>query len=151
MVYVLQQWGRHPRIPFLTKLGRFTKTWHDNMVFSLGGVFSVVGTLLSILLTGNPVITYPPFPVPYVMEALNVLGASGLLTIWIVERFRCNNSRYSWRLRVVAEEIGSWIIFPVITFMLSGMPALHAHTKMLFGGSLSYERTPKGLLPKGKE
>jgi hypothetical protein len=150
-VYVLQQWPRHPRIPFLTTLGRFTKVWHDNMIFSLGSVFSVVGTLLSIWLDRNPVITYPAFPVPYVLEVLNFLGAAGLIVIWLVERVRCNNKKYSWRFRVLVEEIASWAIFPFITFALSGIPALHAHTKMLFGGTLTFERTPKGVLPMVKE
>ena len=118
------------------------------MVFSLGGVITVVGTLLSIIIDGNPVITYPPFPVPYVMPVLNLMGGLGLVTIWLVERMRCNNKKYSWRFGVILGEIGSWIIFPIITFTLSGIPALHAHTKMLFGGSLTFERTPKGLLLK---
>lgn len=148
MVYMLQQWRKQYRTPFLPKVGRFTKIWHDNMVFSLGGVITVVGTLLSIIIDGNPVITYPPFPVPYVMPVLNLMGGLGLVTIWLVERMRCNNKKFSWRFGVILGEIGSWIIFPVITFTLSGIPALHAHTKMLFGGSLTFERTPKGLLPK---
>ena len=148
MVYMLQQWRKQTRTPFLQKVGRFTTVWHDNMVFSLGGVITVVGTLLSIILDHNPVITYPPFPVPYVIPALNVLGGLGLVTIWLVERIRCNNKKYSWRFGVILGEIGSWIIFPVITFALSGIPALHAHSKMLFGGSLTFERTPKGILPK---
>ncbi len=150
MVYMLQQWRKQKRTPFLLKVGRFIKIWHDNTVFSLGGVVTVVGTILSIVLDRNPVITYPPFPVPYFIPVLNVLGGLGLITIWLVERFRCNNKKYSWRLGVMLEEIGSWIIFPVITFMLSGVPALHAHTKMLFGGGLTFERTPKGILPNNR-
>jgi cellulose synthase/poly-beta-1,6-N-acetylglucosamine synthase-like glycosyltransferase len=148
MVYMLQQWNHQPRPPFLKKLSRYLKIWHDSTVFSLGGVFVAVGTLLSVLLDNNPVITYPPFPVPYVIEALNVLGVVGMLTIWIVERFRCNNRKYSWRLSTIFSEIASWVIFPLITFVLASLPMLHAHTKMLLGSNLTFERTPKGILPK---
>ena len=148
MVYMLQQWGRQPRTPFIKKLGRLLKIWHDNMVFSLGSVFVAVGTLLSIQLENNPVITYPHFPIPYVIEALNVLGVVGMLTIWFVERIRCNNQKYSWKPGVILSEIASWVFFALITFVLAGLPVLHAHTKMLFGDSLTFDRTPKGIVPK---
>lgn len=148
MVYVLQQWNLHPRVPFFKKLGRLLKIWHDNVVFSLGGIFVAVGTGLSILLDHNPVITYPPFPVPYVMEALNFLGVAGMITIWITERIRANHQKYTWKPGTVVPEIVSWIFFAVITFVLAGLPVLHAHTKMLLGDDLAFERTPKGIVPK---
>lgn len=148
MVYILQQWNRRPGTPFLKKLGRFLKVWHDNMVFSLGSVIVAIGTILSISLDNNPVITYPPFPIPYVIEILNVMGVVGMLTIWIVERIRCNNRKYSWRPGTILSEIASWVIFALITFVLAGLPVLHAHTKILLGSDLTFERTPKGILPK---
>jgi len=150
MVYMLQQWNKQPRTPFIKKLSRFLKIWHDNMAFSLGSVFVAFGTLLSILLNNNPVITYIAFPIPYVIEGLNVFGVVGFLTIWIVERIRCNNFKYSWKLSTIFSEIASWVIFGVITFVLAGLPVLHAHTKMLFGSDLTFERTPKGVLPKNR-
>ena len=148
MVYMLQQWNRQPRTPVFKKLGRFLKIWHDNMAFILGSVFVTVGTLLSIILEHNPVITHPPFPIPYVMDVLNGLGMVGMLTIWIVERIRCNDARYSWKLSTIGPEIASWIIFPAITFFLAGLPVLHAHTKILLGSDLSFARTPKGIMLK---
>ena len=150
MVYVLQQWGRQPGTPVFKKFGRFMKIWHDNMVFSLGSVFVAIGTLLSINLVSNPVITYIPVPVPYLMEVFNALGVLGMLTIWIVERIRCNSREYSWKIKTLLEEIGSWVIFSVITFVLAGLPVLHAHTKMLLGSDLTFERTPKGVLLQAK-
>jgi hypothetical protein len=87
-------------------------------------------------------------PTPYVMETLNGMGMVGILTIWIVERIRCNNRKHSWRLSAIFSEIPSWVIFLVITFVLAGLPFLHAHLKMLLGSNLTFERTPKGILPK---
>jgi cellulose synthase/poly-beta-1,6-N-acetylglucosamine synthase-like glycosyltransferase len=148
MVYILQQWGQHPRAPFYKKLARLFKIWHDNLVFSVGGIFVAVGTGLSIVLDRNPVVTYPHFPIPYVIEALNVLGVVGMLTIWFTERIRVRRADLSWKPGPVLSEIFSWIVFAVITFVLAGLPVLHAHTKMLFGESLTFERTPKGIVPK---
>ena len=148
MVYILQQWNHQPRTPFFWKLNRFLKIWHDNIVFSMGSVFVAVGTLLSIWLDNNPVITYPRFPIPYVIEALNVLGVVGMVSIWMIERIRSNNSKYSWKPGTVFSEVISWVFFAVITFVLAGLPVLHAHTKMLLGDSLTFDRTPKGIVPK---
>jgi hypothetical protein len=148
MVYMLQQWNRNPRTPFFSKLARLGKIWHDNMAFILGSVFVAVGTLLSILLERNPVITYYPIAVPYAMDILNGLSMSCMVMMWLVERMRCRDPRYSWRLNKMIPEVVNWIFFPVITFSLAGLPFLHAHTKILFGSDLTFHRTPKGNLPK---
>ena len=148
MVYILQQWNRNPRTPFLKKTGRLVKIWHDNMAFILGSVFVTVGTLLSISFEHNPVITYIAFPVPYVIEAINGLGMVSMLVLWIGERIRCADPKYTWKLSTILPEVVSWVFFAVITFVLAGLPVLHAHTKMLMGDSLAFNRTPKGILPK---
>jgi hypothetical protein len=40
-------------------------------------------------------------------------------------------------------ELLGWALMPVITFMLTSLPALDAHTRMLFGRNLGYKATPK--------
>jgi hypothetical protein len=40
-------------------------------------------------------------------------------------------------------ELVGWALMPVITFMLTSLPALDAHTRMLFGRGLGYKPTPK--------
>lgn len=149
MSYMLQHWNRHPGTPFIKKFGRIGKIWHDNMVFSTGSIIILLGTLLSINLENNPVITIPT-NTPYTswFALLNGMGVAFMLLIWLVERIRCNNRHMSWRLTTVISELGSWVIFAVITLVLAGLPVIQAQTMMLLGGSLVYERTPKGLPSK---
>lgn len=146
--YMLQQWRRRSQTSVIKKISRFMKILHDNVIFSLGSVFILVGTLLSLALDRNPIITYPELSIPYVIEALNVIGVVGMLTIWVVERIRCSNRHYSWKLGMILSEVANWAIFAFLTLILAGLPILHAHTKMLFGSNLEYERTPKGLIPR---
>jgi len=40
-------------------------------------------------------------------------------------------------------ELVGWSLMPVITLMLTSLPALDAHTRMLFGRGLGYKPTPK--------
>jgi len=145
--YVVQQWSRNKNIPFLKKTARLFKIVHDNMLLSAGAVFAVSGTILSMTLEGNPVVTMPSnFPYPLVLQIYNIVGAVGMISIWLVERFRCNNRHRSWRLDVLFIEIFNWVIFAFITYGLTSLPVLHAHTKLLLGDSLTYEVTPKGVL-----
>jgi cellulose synthase/poly-beta-1,6-N-acetylglucosamine synthase-like glycosyltransferase len=148
MVYILQQWNRNPRTPFFKKLSRLLKIWHDHMAFILASVVVGIGTLLSLSLDQNQIITYVAAPVPYLMEFVNGLGMVSMLTMWFGERMRCSNRNFTWKLTTVIPEIVSWVFLAFITFVLTGLPVLHAHTKMLLGDNLVFERTPKGILPK---
>ena len=78
----------------------------------------------------------------------NVIGVIGMLAIWLLERSRCYDHRYSWKLMSVIPEVASWVIFAVVTLVLAGLPVIQAQTMLLFGDSLTYERTPKGILSK---
>jgi cellulose synthase/poly-beta-1,6-N-acetylglucosamine synthase-like glycosyltransferase len=149
MSYMLQQWNRHPGTPFYKKLGRFTKIWHDNMVFSTGAILILLGTVLSIVLENNPVVTIPRNSVfTPLTEIINAVGVLGMLTIWITERIRCANRNFTWKLTTILAEIINWVIFAAVTFVLAGVPVIQAQTMMLFGANLAYERTPKGIHPK---
>jgi cellulose synthase/poly-beta-1,6-N-acetylglucosamine synthase-like glycosyltransferase len=149
MSYMIQQWNRHPGTPFYKKMGRFMKIWHDNMVFSTGAVFILFGTVLSIVLENNPVVTIPRNSVfTPLTEIINAIGVLGMLTIWIIERIRCSNPNFTWKLTTILSEIFNWVVFAVITFVLAGVPVIQAQTMMLFGATLVYERTPKGIHSK---
>jgi hypothetical protein len=106
----------------------------------------LIGTLLSMVLYNNPVITLPPgFPYPLLLQAANVLGALGLWGTWIAERVRVSSSVRHWRLSTLVMEILGWGAMPVASFVMLGLPVLHAQTKMMLGSQLSFARTPKQL------
>ena len=146
--YILQKWGRVKGMPLGRKLVPLIKSLHDHLIFSVGSGMVLVGTLLSFLLYGNPVITLPTgVPYPLLWQAANTLGAFGLWGMWIAERVRLSSDIRHWRLSTLVMEILGWGVMPVASFIMLGLPVLHAQTKMMLGSQLSFVRTPKQVDP----
>jgi hypothetical protein len=146
--YILQQWGRAKGMPFSKKIAPLIKSLHDHLIFSVGSVMVLIGTLLSFVLYGNPVITLPTgFPFPILLQVANTLGALGLWGTWIAERVRVSSNWRHWRLSTLVMEILGWGVMPVASFLMLGLPVLHAQTKMMLGSQLAFVRTPKQVNP----
>ncbi len=146
---LFQKWKTSPGVPFFYKLGRLLKLFHDHLFFSTAGFIVSLGTVLSIIIDHTAVITLPPASFsPLLFIILNLLGGSALAVVWFTERVRLSRGWTDWRPKTLASEIVSWLIFPVLFFLLMDLPGLQAQTKMLLGQPLPYTRTPKGLNSK---
>jgi hypothetical protein len=144
--YLIQKWSYPPGVPFFYKLGRLLKLIHDHLLFSTAGFIVALGTVLSITIDHNAVITLPPDSFsPLLFILLNILGGSALAVIWITERARLTRGWTDWSLKGFLGEVVSWAIFPVLFLLLMNLPGLLAQTRMLLGKSMSFNRTPKGL------
>lgn len=143
--YVIQQWGKPTGAPFIKTLARFAKIIHDPMIFSAGGLLVMIGTFLSMVVDGNPVITFPIISPEWttVFQLLNALSVYSLIAIWLLERTRSAANLASWRVWIIIKEAVLMLVFPVMLVLLVGMPVLHAHTKMALGQQLTFHRTPK--------
>jgi len=150
--YLIQKWNYPPGAPFVYKLGRLLKLIHDHLFFSTAGVIVALGTVLSISIEHNAVITLPPVSFyPPLFIFLNLLGGSALVVIWFGERMRLSRGWQDWSLKSLLGEVVSWLIFPVLFFLLMNVPGLLAQTRMLLGQSLVFKRTPKALNSKMNE
>jgi cellulose synthase/poly-beta-1,6-N-acetylglucosamine synthase-like glycosyltransferase len=144
--YLIQMWDYSPGEPFFYKLGRLIKLIHDHLFFSTAGFIVALGTVLSIIVDHTAIITFPPASFnPLLFIILNLLGGSALMVIWFTERVRLTRSGKDWSLKSLLSEIVSWVIFPVLFFLLMNLPGLLAQTKMLLGQPISFSRTPKWL------
>ncbi len=142
--YILQQWNRQPGTPFVRKLIYLAKVGHDHLIFSVGGIGLVLGTLLSLALEGTPVITLPAnSPYPVLLQVVNGLGAVGTGGIWLSERIRLSSGWRSWRPFTLIQEVAAWTLFPAMTVFVTTVPVIQAQTMMLLGLSLAHFRTPK--------
>jgi cellulose synthase/poly-beta-1,6-N-acetylglucosamine synthase-like glycosyltransferase len=147
--YLFQKWDLPPGAPFFYKLGRLLKLVHDHLFFSTAGFIVSLGTILAILIEHTAVITLPPVSFsPLLFTILNLLGGSALVVIWFTERMRLTRGWKDWSLKSILGEVASWVLFPVLFFLLMNLPGLLAQTKMLLGQPLVYQRTPKGLNSK---
>jgi len=147
--YLIQKWDYPPGAPFFHKLGRLLKLIHDHLFFSTAGFIVSLGTILSIIIDHNAVITLPPVSFnPGLFIILNLLSGSALMVIWFTERVRLARGWKDWNLKSLSSEIVSWAIFPVLFFLLTNLPGLLAQTKMLLGQTIVFNRTPKRLNSK---
>jgi cellulose synthase/poly-beta-1,6-N-acetylglucosamine synthase-like glycosyltransferase len=144
--YILQKWNlKAPHTPFHLKAIRLTKLVLDNLLFSTAGTVIALGTILSIILDHNAVITIPPHADPVLILVINGLSVAGVATYLVAERIRLARRRENWSIGAVGGEIISYFTFTLLTIVLAGLPALEAQTMMLFGEPLAFERTPKSI------
>lgn len=143
--YILQQWGKPGGAACGAVLARFLKIFHDSMIFSAGGFLVIIGTVISILLDSNPVITFPIINLQWsaFFQILNALSVYSLLSIWLLERTRSANGKSTWSALTLIKEVAVMLVFPFALIFLMGAPILHAHTKMALGQQLTFMRTPK--------
>jgi hypothetical protein len=143
--YIFQKWSL-PGVPFFYKLGRLLKMFHDHLFFSTAGFIVTLGTLLSGVLDKSFLITLPPVNfAPLLFAVLNLLGGTALGVVWFTERTRLSRGWIDWSLKPLLSEIVSWVIFPVLSFLLLNLPGLQAQTKMVLGQPFQFNRTPKEL------
>ncbi len=143
--YIFQKWSI-PGVPVRLKLGRLLKMFHDHLFFSTAGFIVTLGTLLSGVLDKSFLITLPPVNfAPALFAVLNLLGGTALGVVWFTERTRLSRGWIDWNLKPLLSEIVSWVIFPVLSFLLLNLPGLQAQTKMVLGQPFQFNRTPKEL------
>ena len=133
--YILQQWSCVTTMAPHKKLLPLLKVLHDHLIFTVGSILVAIGIILSVVAYGNPAVTIPPgFPFP-LLQVMNGLGGLGLWGIWLIERSRAADDEPGhWRFSIVLQEIVIWAAMPIASFILVGVPLLHAHTKLMLGG-----------------
>lgn len=148
--YFVQQSPGRKDMPFIKKVAIGTKLFHDQLVFSISGVFIPVGTILSIILENNPVITLVPAwtNLTAFFVVLNSMWGLSMLGMWMTDRIFATNSRSNWSIICLLKEFVLWFALPVLTFLMVALPVIHAQTRMMFGAKLFYKTAPKVLHDK---
>lgn len=143
--YFVQQSPARKDMPFLKKVALGTKLFHDQLVFSISGVFIPAGTILSILLENNPVITLVPAwtNLTGLFIAINSMWALSMLGMWMTDRIFATKSKSNWSIIVLLKEFALWFALPALTFLMVALPVIHAQTRMMFGAKLFYKTAPK--------
>ena len=144
VAYIFQQDGRRRGIPWGVRFLRYQKIINDQLIFSLSTIAMLIGTVLSIILFREPILTLPSQTAfPILTAGFNLLGGVLSWMVWYVERRRCNGRKSVWQFITVLSEIATWAMVPFIAIGLMGVPVIHAQTKMAFASPLTYSRTPK--------
>jgi hypothetical protein len=145
MGYFLQQSPKQNNVPFMKKVAVGTKLFYDQLVFSIAGVFIPVGTVLSIILEKNPVITLVPAWTALLVffVVINSMWGLSMLSMWMTDRIYASRSKKNWSFFYLIKELILWFALPVLTFLMVALPVIHAQTRMMFGAKLYYKTAPK--------
>lgn len=142
--YVLQQWNRHPDVPFAPKLLYLLQVLQDYSLFGTAAFVLAVGWILSSVATGSPVVSFFRLAIPaFLFVAVNFISAAGTWLTWAAEHARCARDVAGWRPTALAGDLLACLLLPLMTMVLAVLPVIHANTKMLSGSQLIFVRTYK--------
>jgi cellulose synthase/poly-beta-1,6-N-acetylglucosamine synthase-like glycosyltransferase len=141
--YVLKRFFKHPEIPFWLRLRRFSNLFlnHLNWIFlpvllMFGSSLPVIVSLdFSITDLGQNLWTYSTL----------IMGTTllTLTTLIILERLMLPPKPPAWGPLRRARAYLQYVSYPVVGLLLSVLPALEAHTRLLLGLYLEYRVTEK--------
>jgi len=143
---IAYSWSRlwqTPHIPFVPKLKKIMFLLHNHILwptsFFILTIFATVTPLI------NPVFkrSVMGFILPQISGLILTLGSSMLVVYTIVDIRVRKRLLIHTKPQHILFLIIQWYILPVVSFTLSCVPALDAHTRLLLGKKMEYKVTEK--------
>ncbi len=141
--YALQQCFTPSSIPFFTKIKKVMYLAETHLLWPTSFFILTVSALVPPLI--NPVFkrTVLGFLLPQFSSFLLTLSTSFLLVYSYLDvklrgKLKQKTAFYKLPLLIV-----QWYMLPIVSFFLSSLPALDAHTRMILGKKLEYKVTEK--------
>ncbi|PIX67844.1 hypothetical protein COZ41_02815 [Candidatus Shapirobacteria bacterium CG_4_10_14_3_um_filter_35_13] len=140
--YALEQSRLHPEIPLLTRLMRIFKLIQTHFIWSSNWFILTLGTSLPVLLNPHFFNTSLGYNLPRISNIILTICLLPLSVLIVLD----------WKLRPTSQKKGfknifqniiQWPLMPLATLVLSVLPGLHSHTRLLFGQGLEYKTTVK--------
>jgi cellulose synthase/poly-beta-1,6-N-acetylglucosamine synthase-like glycosyltransferase len=144
--YILQQWHRSSGTPLYKRFFCFFWVLHHHALRSTSWFILALGSLASALSGDTLLVTLPSRSIHLgLIQAINIIGVVSAVTMWIVARAHGPPCKELSRPAALVQESAAWALLPILSFVFTALPGLHAQTKLLFGSPLVVQRTPKGL------
>jgi len=141
--YALRQLFLTPRLPFWPKLKKILFLSETHLLWTSS--FFILTLSASVPPLINPLFkkTVLGFILPQLSGLILTLSSSMLL-IYVYLDFKLRQKmKVQTRPAMLPLMIIQWYFLPLISFFLSSLPALDAHTRMLFGKKITYKVTQK--------
>ncbi len=132
-----------PHIPFFPKLRKIVFLGINHMLWPTSFfILTVFATVTPII---NPVFkrTVLGFILPQISGLILTLGSSMLIIYTILDILVRNKLDIKTRPHNIIILVLQWYILPIVSLLLSAIPALDAHTRLLLGKKLVYKVTEK--------
>lgn len=141
--YALVNSFKDTSIPFTTKMRKIMYLVETHLLWPTSFFILTVSALIPPLI--NPVFkrTVLGFLLPQFSSFVLTLSTSFLLVytyldVKLRKKLKQKTSAYSLPFLII-----QWYLLPIVSFVLSSLPALDAHTRMIFGKKLDYKVTEK--------
>lgn len=141
--YALQQSVKSPHIPFWTKTNKMANLIETHLLWPTSFFILTVSALIPPLI--NPLFkrTVLGFLLPQLSSVILTLSTSFLLVYTYLDVKLRNRLDQKTKYYILPFLIIQWYLLPVVSFVLSSLPALDAHTRMIIGKKLTYKVTEK--------
>jgi len=141
--YVLKRFFKHPEIPFWLRLRRFSNLFLNHLNWIFLPVLLMFGSSLPVMVNVDFSITDPGQSLWYYSSLILATTLSTVVALIVLEALMLPPKPASWGPVRRALAYLQYFSYPVVGLMLSVMPALEAHTRLLLGKYLEYRVTEK--------
>lgn len=141
--YALKQSVISPHISFMTKVNKLANLIETHLLWPTSFFILTVSALIPPLI--NPVFkrTVLGFLLPQFSSVILTLSTSFLLVYTYLDVKLRNRLDQRTKYYILPFLIIQWYLLPIVSFVLSSLPALDAHTRMIIGKKLTYKVTEK--------
>ena len=141
--YALKQSLSTPHISAWTKFNKMTNLIETHLLWPTSFFILTVSALIPPLI--NPVFkrTVLGFLLPQFSSVILTLSTSFLLVYTYLDIKLRNRLDQKTKYYFLPFLIIQWYLLPIVSFVLSSLPALDAHTRMILGKKLTYKVTEK--------
>jgi cellulose synthase/poly-beta-1,6-N-acetylglucosamine synthase-like glycosyltransferase len=143
IAYAWSRLWNTPHIPLLPKLRKILYMSINHLLWPTSFfILTIFATVTPII---NPVFkrTVMGFILPQISGLILTLGSSMLIVYTIVDILIRNKLDIKTKPQNIIILALQWYVLPIVSFFLSSVPALDAHTRLLFGKKLVYKVTEK--------
>ena len=141
--YALYKFFTTENIPFLPKLFRVFYVVETHLFWPISFFILTLGASIPALV--NPVFSRTALGhnLPRLSGLILTLTTVFLLVLIIIDAKSRPKRPASFSIAKTPLLLFQWILLPVVSFLLSSLPALEAHTRLLLGKRLEYKVTEK--------
>jgi hypothetical protein len=141
--YVLKRFFKHPEIPFWLRLRRFSNLFLNHLNWIFLPILLMFGASLPVWVSVDFSITDQGQTIWRYSSAILGTTLSTVIALILLEHLMLPPKPKSWNRLHRSVVYLQYFLYPIVGLMLSVLPALEAHTRLLLGKYLEYRVTEK--------
>ena len=141
--YVLRRFFKHPEIPFWLRARRFSNLFLNHLNWIFLPILLMFGSSVPVWVSVDFSITELGQSLWFYSSMILTTTLLTVVALIVLEALMLPPKPDGWRLPRRALAYVQYVSYPVVGLVLSVMPALEAHTRLLLGKYLEYRVTEK--------